>query len=164
MGWGGTYKWHSWTSGAGRLNSPKMVYYSMLKWSGEQGVVVSEASELLFEGIKKLNAQQRPDVPACFIYTAISYVLMSTKTLYAIFLLRTSRGLFNTCCNTPWFWLLLMLLDRNVKARLRSKNRMIQDRFYYCFLIELCTKSCGKKWSDFYFVPCQLFDLCSKQD
>lgn len=48
-------------------------------------MVVSEASELLFEGIKKLNAQQRPDVPACFIYTAISYVLMSTKTLYTSF-------------------------------------------------------------------------------
>ncbi len=85
MGGERTYKWHIRTSGAGCLNSPKMVYYSMLKWSGEQGVVVSEASELLFEGIKKLNAQQRPDVPACFIYTAISYVLMSTKTLYTSF-------------------------------------------------------------------------------
>jgi len=35
-------------------------------------VVVSDASELLFEDIKKLNAQQRPDVPTCLIYAPIS--------------------------------------------------------------------------------------------
>lgn len=45
----------------------------------EQGAVVSDASELLFEDIKKLNAQQRPDVPTCLIYAPISLLLMSTK-------------------------------------------------------------------------------------
>lgn len=65
------------------------------------GVVVSEASEVLFEGIKKLNAQQRPDVPACFIYTAISYLLMSAKTLYTIFFpRRVYFNTWNTFCNS----------------------------------------------------------------
>lgn len=45
----------------------------------EWGVVVSDASELLFEDIKKLNAQQRTDVPACFIYAPISNLPMTTK-------------------------------------------------------------------------------------
>lgn len=45
----------------------------------EQGVEVSDASELLFEDIKKLNAQQRPDVPTCLIYAPISLLPMSTK-------------------------------------------------------------------------------------
>lgn len=45
----------------------------------EQGVVVSDASELLFEDIKKLKAQQRPDVPTCLIYAPISLLPMSTK-------------------------------------------------------------------------------------
>lgn len=65
------------------------------------GVVVSEASEVLFEGIKKLNAQQRPDVPACFIYTAISYLLKSAKTLYTIFFpRRVYFNTWNTFCNS----------------------------------------------------------------
>lgn len=42
-------------------------------------MVVSDASELLFEDIKKLNAQQRPDVPTCLIYAPISLLPMSTK-------------------------------------------------------------------------------------
>lgn len=45
----------------------------------EWGVVVSDASVLLFEDIKKLNAQQRTDVPACFIYAPISNLPMTTK-------------------------------------------------------------------------------------
>lgn len=49
------------------------------KMKQEQGVVVSDASELLFEDIKKLNAQQRPDVPTCLIYAPISLLPMSTK-------------------------------------------------------------------------------------
>lgn len=49
------------------------------KMKREQGVVVSDASELLFEDIKKLNAQQRPDVPTCLIYAPISLLPMSTK-------------------------------------------------------------------------------------
>lgn len=56
---------------AGLLFSGKM----LLEW----GVVVSDASELLFEDIKKLNAQQRTDVPACFIYAPISNLPMTTK-------------------------------------------------------------------------------------
>lgn len=55
----------------GLLFSGKM----LLEW----GVVVSDASELLFEDIKKLNAQQRTDVPACFIYAPISNLPMTTK-------------------------------------------------------------------------------------
>lgn len=43
-------------------------------------MLVSGASELLFEDIKKLNAQQRPDVPTCLIYAAVSLLLpVSTK-------------------------------------------------------------------------------------
>lgn len=43
-------------------------------------MLVSGASELLFEDIKKLNAQQRPDVPTCLIYAAVSPLLpVSTK-------------------------------------------------------------------------------------
>lgn len=49
------------------------------KMKQEQGAVVSDASELLFEDIKKLNAQQRPDVPTCLIYAPISLLPMSTK-------------------------------------------------------------------------------------
>lgn len=49
------------------------------KMKPEQGVEVSDASELLFEDIKKLNAQQRPDVPTCLIYAPISLLPMSTK-------------------------------------------------------------------------------------
>lgn len=55
----------------GLLFSGKM----LLEW----GVVVSDASVLLFEDIKKLNAQQRTDVPACFIYAPISNLPMTTK-------------------------------------------------------------------------------------
>lgn len=54
-----------------------LLFYAKMK--REQGVVVSDASELLFEDIKKLNAQQRPDVPTCLIYATISLPLMSTK-------------------------------------------------------------------------------------
>lgn len=42
-------------------------------------MVVSDASELLFEHIKKLNAQQRTDVPACLIYAPISNLPVTTK-------------------------------------------------------------------------------------
>lgn len=62
----------------------------MLKPSEEQGVAVSEASESLLEDIKKLNAQQRPDVPLCFIYAPISHIPMAVNTrarLICIFLL-----------------------------------------------------------------------------
>lgn len=55
----------------GLLFSGKM----LLGW----GVVVSDASELLFEHIKKLNAQQRTDVPACLIYAPISNLPVTTK-------------------------------------------------------------------------------------
>lgn len=55
----------------GLLFSGKM----LLGW----GVAVSEASELLFEHIKKLNAQQRTDVPACLIYAPISNLPVTTK-------------------------------------------------------------------------------------
>lgn len=64
------------------LNSPKMVYNSMLKPSEEEGVAGSEASESLLEDIKKLNAQQRPDVPLCFIYAPISHIPMAVNTLF----------------------------------------------------------------------------------
>lgn len=57
-----------------------MVYNSMLKPSEEQGVAGNEASESLLEDIKKLNAQQRPDVPLCFIYAPISHVPMAVNT------------------------------------------------------------------------------------
>lgn len=43
-------------------------------------MVVSDASELLFEDIKKLNAQQRPDVPTCLIYAPISLASHVHKT------------------------------------------------------------------------------------
>lgn len=62
----------------GLLFSGKM----LLEW----GVVVSDASELLFEDIKKLNAQQRTDVPACFIYAPISNLPMTTKHRLFFFL------------------------------------------------------------------------------
>jgi hypothetical protein len=55
----------------GLLFSGKM----LLGW----GVVVSDASELLFEHIKKLNAQQRTDVAACLIYAPISNLPVTTK-------------------------------------------------------------------------------------
>ena len=54
-----------------------LLFRAKMKWA--QGVVVSDASELLFEDIKKLNAQQRPDVPTCLIYTPISRLPMSTE-------------------------------------------------------------------------------------
>ena len=54
-----------------------------LLFSGEMllgwGVVVSDASELLFEHIKKLSAQQRTDVAACLIYAPISNLPVTTK-------------------------------------------------------------------------------------
>lgn len=68
----------------GLLFSGKM----LLEW----GVVVSDASVLLFEDIKKLNAQQRTDVPACFIYAPISNLPMTTKHklfFFFLFLLLT---------------------------------------------------------------------------
>lgn len=68
------------------LNSPKMVYNSMLNPSEEQGVAGSEASESLLEDIKKLNAQQRPDVPLCFIYAPISHIPMAVNTRAHVFL------------------------------------------------------------------------------
>lgn len=64
----------------GGLNSLKMVYNSMLKPSEEQGVAGNEASESLLEDIKKLSAQQRPDVPLCFIYAPISHIPMAVNT------------------------------------------------------------------------------------
>lgn len=57
----------------------------------EQGVVVSDASELLFEDIKKLNAQQRPDVPTCLIYAPISLLPMSTKAYFYLLKLAHSK-------------------------------------------------------------------------
>lgn len=66
----------------GLLFSGKM----LLGW----GVVVSDASELLFEHIKKLNAQQRTDVPACLIYAPISNLPVTTKhSLFLPLLLST---------------------------------------------------------------------------
>lgn len=72
--WGGGWRrWRREESGGGRrwrllhqFPIDGLLFHAKMKW--EQGVVVSDASELLFEDIKKLNAQQRPDVPACFIY------------------------------------------------------------------------------------------------
>lgn len=59
----------------------------------EWGVVVSDASVLLFEDIKKLNAQQRTDVPACFIYAPISNLPMTTKHKLFFFFLFTPRNI-----------------------------------------------------------------------
>lgn len=90
--------------GMGLFNSPKMVYNSMLKPSEEQGVAGSEASESLLEDIKKLNAQQRPDVPLCFIYAPISHIPMAVNAracllrffpLYSVTLSRNCQVLFN---------------------------------------------------------------------
>lgn len=54
-----------------------------LLFSGEMllgwGVVVSDASELLFEHIKKLSAQQRTDVAACLIHAPISNLPVTTE-------------------------------------------------------------------------------------
>lgn len=58
----------------------------------EQGVVVSDASELLFEDIKKLNAQQRPDVPTCLIYAPISLLPMSTKHQHIFYLFKLAEA------------------------------------------------------------------------
>lgn len=81
MGWGGGLQWHiqmkrerDWG-----IQFPKDGLLFRAKMKQEQGVVVSDASELLFEDIKKLNAQQRPDVPTCLIYAPISLIPMSTK-------------------------------------------------------------------------------------
>lgn len=70
----------------GLLFSGKM----LLEW----GVVVSDASVLLFEDIKKLNAQQRTDVPACFIYAPISNLPMTTKHKLFFFLFYSSQYYF----------------------------------------------------------------------
>lgn len=70
----------------GLLFSGKM----LLEW----GVVVSDASVLLFEDIKKLNAQQRTDVPACFIYAPISNLPMTTKHKLFFFSFYSSQYYF----------------------------------------------------------------------
>lgn len=70
----------------GLLFSGKM----LLEW----GVVVSDASVLLFEDIKKLNAQQRTDVPACFIYAPISNLPMTTKHKLFFFLFTPRNIIF----------------------------------------------------------------------
>jgi len=70
----------------GLLFSGKM----LLEW----GVVVSDASVLLFEDIKKLNAQQRTDVPACFIYAPISNLPMTTKHKLLFFSFYSSQYYF----------------------------------------------------------------------
>lgn len=78
----------------GLLFSGKM----LLEW----GVVVSDASVLLFEDIKKLNAQQRTDVPACFIYAPISNLPMTTKHKLFFFLF-TPRNIIFWSTHTLFF-------------------------------------------------------------
>lgn len=78
----------------GLLFSGKM----LLEW----GVVVSDASVLLFEDIKKLNAQQRTDVPACFIYAPISNLPMTTKHKHFFFLF-TPRNIIFWSTHTLFF-------------------------------------------------------------
>lgn len=68
----------------------------------EWGVVVSDASVLLFEDIKKLNAQQRTDVPACFIYAPISNLPMTTKHKLFFFLF-TPRNIIFWSTHTLFF-------------------------------------------------------------
>jgi len=70
----------------------------------EQEVVVSDASELLFEDIKKLNAQQRPDVPTCLIYAPIRLLPMSTKHQHiSTFYTRTHTQTHNPPWKSEWF-------------------------------------------------------------
>lgn len=81
MGGGGTWQWRiQMKRERGEpLQFPEDGLLFCAKMKREQGVVVSDASELLFEDMKKLNAQQRPDVPTCLIYAPISQLPMSTK-------------------------------------------------------------------------------------
>lgn len=79
-GEGGCNGISKWRGRDGGTQFPKDGLLFHAKMKREQGVVVSDASELLFEDIKKLNAQQRPDVPTCLIYAPISLASHVHKT------------------------------------------------------------------------------------
>lgn len=94
----------------GLLFSGKM----LLEW----GVVVSDASVLLFEDIKKLNAQQRTDVPACFIYAPISNLPMTTKhKLFFFFPLFTPHNIIFRSTHTLFFLQLKSYVNWGVRVR-----------------------------------------------
>lgn len=109
---------------AGLLFSGKM----LLEW----GVVVSDASELLFEDIKKLNAQQRTDVPACFIYAPISNLPMTTKT--QAFFFKHCTILFSDHPKLYFFFLWLKTLTNVVVSV------CVCARLYVS--VDLCLKVC----------------------
>lgn len=105
-------------------------------------MVVSDASELLFEDIKKLNAQQRPDVPTCLIYAPISLLPMSTKhqRISTFLNSRTARQ------SSTFPVLLLCLSPANVPSNLQMKfNETETDTEFFSWSHacenKLCTAS-----------------------
>lgn len=112
----------------GLLFSGKM----LLEW----GVVVSDASVLLFEDIKKLNAQQRTDVPACFIYAPISNLPMTTKHKLFFFFLFTPRNII--------FWSTHTLFFLQLKS---SVNWCVPVRARICVRVCACVRACACAWA-----------------
>lgn len=97
----------------------------------EQGGIVSDASELLFEDIKKLNAQQRPDVPTCLIYAPISLLPMSTKHQHiSTFLNHSEENTLSErcsccfCCCFVWnFGTTLKLNKKTIYAKCSARSQ-----------------------------------------